>query len=246
MTEVGQLAASSICDGRVLPTDCSGLAIVSRFPILEHEFHTYDYRGDIWWLDGEYLARKGVGRVRVEPYRDMIVDVFVTHTAAEDYNRYYREKQVNQLLGLVQRSDADFVILGGDFNVDPRMKESSFLDIEQIMINSIDEFFKKIALWLNPKRATYGNPNNTYSNNYSPVTYDYIFHKANKQNMIWTDFFDVPFLKTFNHLAGKNHTLCTNLSEISLSDHEAVTSHLVLWKYTFQPSNKTDGDSDQA
>ena len=30
----------------------------------------------------------------------------------------------------------------------------------------------------NPKKATYGNPRNTYSDKYDPVIYDYIWHKA--------------------------------------------------------------------
>merc|ERR1719402_181101 len=172
----------------------------------------------------------------------MTVDVFVTHTAASDYNYWYREKQVGELVDHVQKSDADFVILGGDFNVDPRMEETSYKNIEKVMVNSIEEFFKTLAAWLlNEYRATYGNPNNTYSNNYDPVFYDYIFHKANGRNMIWTDFFNVPLLKTFNPHSRLASTLnnaslqekhITNLAEIDFSDHEAVTSHLLLWKFS--------------
>ena len=44
----------SYCDGRVLITDCSGLAIISVHPIVESEFHMYTWRGTIW--DGEGLA----------------------------------------------------------------------------------------------------------------------------------------------------------------------------------------------
>ena len=65
--------------------------------------------------------------------------------------------------------------------------------------------------------------------------------------MIWTDFFNVPFLRTLNRFSsgltsGSDQTLetsdsgysslVTNLTEISFSDHEAVTSHLLLWKYS--------------
>ena len=44
--------------------------------------------------DGEVLASKGVGKVRIEPFPGHIVDVFVTHTCASDDNSYYRQKQV--------------------------------------------------------------------------------------------------------------------------------------------------------
>ena len=69
--------------------------------ILQIEFFPYTDHGDLWWKDGEYFARKvnlfkprksneqppqGVGRVRVEPHPNVTVDVFVTHTCAEDYN----------------------------------------------------------------------------------------------------------------------------------------------------------------
>ena len=45
-------------------------------------------------------------------------------------------------------------------------------------VSSIEEFFLDIKSWLSPNRATYGNPRNSYSNMYSPVLYDYIWHKA--------------------------------------------------------------------
>ena len=38
---------------------------------------------------------QGIGRVRIEPYDDHIVDVFLTHTCASDYNSWYRQKQVD-------------------------------------------------------------------------------------------------------------------------------------------------------
>ena len=75
MTEVGDFALST-CDGRALPSFCSGLAIVSRFPFIEvryltcrltlslmfsfiqKEFLEFSYHGSIWNPDGEYWARK--------------------------------------------------------------------------------------------------------------------------------------------------------------------------------------------
>jgi len=220
MTEVGDLASS--CDGVAGPDGCSGLAIVSRYPFIEKMFYGFSDHGDAFWFDGEFLARKGVGRVRIEPKKGHLVDVFVTHTCASDYNYYYRQRQVKELVKIVNGSDADFVILGGDFNADPKRNgnETTITDIQEIMVNSINEFFRTIETWLVPSRATYGNPSNTYSNKANPVLYDYIFHTPRGNNMIWTNFFEIPFLK-----ARKN-----NETEISFSDHEAVTANLYLLK----------------
>ena len=32
----------------------------------------------------------------------------------------YRQRQIKELVKFVNKSDADFVLLGGDFNVDPK------------------------------------------------------------------------------------------------------------------------------
>jgi len=50
--------------------------------------------------------------------------------------------------------------------------------------------------------------------------------------MVWTNLFDVPFLKTLKLLeSGGNST--TKSKMVSFSDHEAVTSSLLLWKTIF-------------
>ena len=74
----------------------------------------------------EVLAKKGVGRVRIEPSANLTIDIFVTHTAADPdpshgyNNSYYRVRQVRELMDeYVTKSTADIVILGGDFNAEP-------------------------------------------------------------------------------------------------------------------------------
>jgi len=220
------------CDGSVGPDGCSGLAIVSRHKLTQIEFFPYTDHGDLIWGDGEYFARKGVGRVRIEPHNNVTVDVFVTHTCASDYNYYYRQRQVKELVKFVQKSDADFIVLGGDFNVDPKVNahETTYHDIKKIMTNSIEEFFKHIEDWLIPKKASYANPQNTYSHMYKPVLYDYIFHRAKGHNIIITNFFNIPFLKTMIPLGMNETNEAQSHKEVSLSDHEAVTANLLLWK----------------
>jgi endonuclease/exonuclease/phosphatase family metal-dependent hydrolase len=152
-------------------------------------------------------------------------------TCAEDYNYWYRQRQVKELVKFVSKSDADFVLLGGDFNVDPKVNanETTYQDVKNIMTNSIEEFFHKIEDWLTPKKASYANPSNTYSNKFKPVLYDYIFHRAKGKNIILTNLFKIPFLKTWISL-GQNGTDKVTQKEVSLSDHEAVTAELWLWK----------------
>lgn len=194
------------CDGRALPAFCSGLAIVSKFPFIEKEFHEYSYHGDVLKPDMEYWARKGAGRARISPVPGLVLDVFVTHTCAVGAgytNAYYREHQVEELVGWVNNSKADFVILGGDFNTDPKDNETSYHNLKTAMVSSMEEFFLDIKEWLIPSKSTYGNPRNTYSNMYQPVLYDYIWHKAKGWNMIWTNLFEVNeifkiFSKIFN------------------------------------------------
>ena len=55
---------------------------------------------------------------------------------------------MKELVQIVEKSDADFVVLGGDFNVDPKINanETTLADIQNIMVNSIDDFFKKIEV----------------------------------------------------------------------------------------------------
>ena len=163
MSEYGDFALPT-CDGRALPAFCSGLAIVSKFPFIEKNFFEYSYHGDILKPDMEYWARKGAGQsydslqeleddishsgqVRISPLPNLLVDVFVTHTCAvgADYsNSYYREHQVQELIGWVNKSNADFVILGGDFNTSPTDNETSYHNLKTAMVSSMEEFFLDI------------------------------------------------------------------------------------------------------
>lgn len=256
VTEVHELAVYGECDGRATPTYCSGLAIVSRFPFNETEFSVFSVHGDAFWNDGEYFARKGVGRVRILPVPHITVDVFVTHTAASDYNHYYREIQTREVVEHVKASTADFAILGGDFNIDPRMtNETTYDTLTSELSSAMQEFFYYVQELLAPKRATYGNPENTYSADFGPQLYDYIFHRSKGWNAVVINFFDVPFLKgliksTFSAEKSANASKLVTGSEtsaaetaaagvgataakklVSLSDHEAISTHLILFKY---------------
>ena len=54
--------------------------------------------------------------------------------------------QVKELVQWVKESNADFVVLGGDFNTDPKDKETSYHDLKEAMISSMEEFFINIKV----------------------------------------------------------------------------------------------------
>ena len=229
MTEFRQLASKS-CDGRVLITKCSGLAIISAYPLKEVEFHQYTWKGQIW--DGESLAGKGVGRVRIEPRPNTTVDVFVTHTIADGTTMYnetwYRIKQAEELVeSYLKKSTADAVILGGDFNAPPILEPGTpYYIIQHFMQNACEELFRQLKEWLLPKFATYGNQRNSFSYMYDPVTYDYIFHKSMSPGTItWANWFELPILHTNISQAQKEVF-------ITLSDHEPVISTIYVKKFS--------------
>jgi len=221
------------CQGTIWPWGCSGLAIISRFPFLEKNFSQFQQQGPFshMFSDGEYFSGKGVGRVKLSPSPDIHIDVFVTHTISEDNNYEIREQQADELIGLVEDSKADFVILGGDFNASPLMEfDKTYNKVKKVMTDAFQEIMDNIKAWMDDDYATFANPRNTYTGDSSgkdlkPIIYDYIFHKKNtgELGMIWTKWFYLPFLAAVS--THDNNT-------ISLSDHEPVTSHLYLWKQT--------------
>jgi len=229
MTGFRQLA-SGTCDGRVLITECSGLAIISAYPLKEVEFNQYTWKGTIW--DGEALAGKGIGRVRIEPKFNTTVDVFVTHTIADGTKManetWYRVKQAEELVdSYLKKSTADAVILGGDFNAPPILKPGEpYYIIQQFMHNACEELFRQLKEWLLPKFATYGNQRNSFSYMYDPVTYDYIFHRSmNPTTITWANWFELPILNT-------NITKAQKEVFITLSDHEPVISTIYVKKFS--------------
>ena len=109
--------------------------------------------------------------------------------------------------------------------------ETSYQDVKNIMTNSIEEFFHKIEVkkgtkysrleitsskdWLTPKKATYGNPLNTYSHIYKPVLYDYIFHRAKGKNVIITNLFKVSTFLSDPGIPGPIYgSSCLSLTDV--------------------------------
>ena len=203
MTSVGDLAPA-VCDGRAAPTYCSGLALITRFPIIDTSFTSFSVHGDFWWWDGEYEARKGIGRVSVETSVNTTVEIFLTSLAANDYNSYYRQIQAAEFGTALRKSTADYVIAGANIEVDPRTSESSYKDIIKGMTDSRHEALGD-ENWLDSSIATYGNEKNTYSGRAGPLLYDYLLHKANKHRNMKITKYKVPILKTKKGNSFSNH-----------------------------------------
>ena len=66
------------CDGIFSPVECSGLAIISKYPFKEVQFNAFSDRGDETkaLIDAEVVAAKGAGRVRIEPIKNLTMDIF--------------------------------------------------------------------------------------------------------------------------------------------------------------------------
>ena len=76
----------------------------------DFSFTSFSVHGNFWSGDGEYWARKGIGRVRLEPAVNFTVDIFLSSLCAEDSNTYYRQIQAAEFGEALRNSDADFVL----------------------------------------------------------------------------------------------------------------------------------------
>lgn len=102
----------------------SGLMILSRFKILDHDFHSFKVTGfPHRVLEGDFHASKGVGYALLQtPLGE--VPLFVTHLIAKysrrhehDTNRVFRMAQVLELLFYIRRmATPKGFILCGDLN----------------------------------------------------------------------------------------------------------------------------------
>ena len=139
----------------------------------------------------------------------------------------------------------DQFISGGDFNTGPDRVDGSPYQIlvSKGMTNSVQEIFYKLDEWLHVQFSTYGNPRNTFSYTYSPIIYDYVFHRTvHPRTVCWTNWFELPLFTTnllgggllrspANMSSAANLTLGQSLT-ISLSDHEPVISTLYVRKWS--------------
>ena len=118
----------------------------------------------------------------------------------------------------------EVLVLGGDFNTEPDVEKGSPYQLiqEHSMKNCMQEIYKNFD---DKIFATYGNAKNTFTGGKEkPVIYDYIFHQANKNNVIsWTKWFEILYLQTTVKVTNEG------MSEISISDHQGIEATIKFW-----------------
>lgn len=94
----------------------SGLAILSKYPILESEFHKYKHYNK-YTLD--CLSQKGFLSVLLQLDNGEKIRIINTHLQSSDYEKYdkYALLQLEQLLEYTRTLKEKYII-GGDFNMD--------------------------------------------------------------------------------------------------------------------------------
>ena len=205
------------CSGRFyFPLGCSGVTVLSRYPIEFAEIRPFSVRGSFWNFDGEVLVKKGVVRARSR-WKGFVVDIFATHlisyTNNPNYdNTEYRYLQAEETARAIRHSNADIKIFGGDINALPYLSERQpYRMLRSVMQDSLIDRFGEDASF-HPFFSTFGNPTNTYSSGAIPERIDFLLFASRK---------DVK-MRTFNYVLPNLMGRQADGNLISLSDHEAI------------------------
>lgn len=215
---------NSGCTSFLLPIGCSGLAVLSKFPIIEAKLVPFTHRGNFWRFDGEIFVKKGVGVARIL-WHEKTIDVFTTHMVSyfskSLENKITRYLQAMETVSLIALSDADIAIFGGDLNASPIEKpQHPYGMMRSIMKDSLTEKFPSASL--HPAFATFGNADNTYTHNSLPERIDYLMFRAKSYLDMKVVDFSMPLFMT----------MTAEGQAVSLSDHEAL-----LGVYTIEEMN---------
>ena len=94
----------------------SGLVILSKYPILEAEFHPYR---DFNRCSCDMLSEKGFLSILIDMGKKGQVRIINTHLQSSDYERFDKKAilQMTQLLNYLRTVRVPYIV-GGDFNID--------------------------------------------------------------------------------------------------------------------------------
>jgi len=216
---------NSGCTSFLLPIGCSGLAVLSKFPIIEAKLVPFTHRGNFWRFDGEIFVRKGVGVARIL-WNEKTIDVFTTHmvsylSKASD-NKITRYLQAMETVSLIKLSDADIAIFGGDLNASPiENPHHPYGMMRSVMRDSLIEKYPSASL--HPAFATFGNADNTYTHNSLPERIDYLMFRAKNYLDMKVIDFSMPLFMT----------MTAEGQPVSLSDHEALLGIFTIQERNF-------------
>ena len=102
--------------------------------------------------------------------------------------------------------------------------DRTYNKVVKVMADAFQEAKGDPSLWHDPHFAAYGHTRNSYTNaNSHPTIFDYIFLRKSTMDPgeIWVKSFSLPDL----HIVKP-----TTQTQISISDHEGIASHIYLWK----------------
>jgi len=222
------------CTDLYLPWGCSGLMILSRYPVEAVDFVPFAKRGSFWNFDGEIFVNKGVARARIR-WKGLAVDVFTTHLVSytnnpNNDNSMYRRWQAAEAARYIDASNADVKLFGGDLNALPltgvRQPYGILLRGIRGLKDALTERYGYSAS-MDPRFATFGNPRNTYSDGASPERIDYLMYATPRQDLtLRTLDFSMPMFMTRDKEGGL----------VSLSDHEGLHCELeITWPADREP-----------
>jgi len=138
----------------------SGLAIISRYRIVEAHFWKYRLNGQVLRVDhGDFYAGKGIGYVKIEVMPNVYALVYVTHTiaqyTADNESDHYKADRLAQIWELahfirmtsdhVNNGAQSCVLVVGDFNCTPHHLEYKLLRglLGSQFVESFEEWTRK-------------------------------------------------------------------------------------------------------
>jgi len=209
---------------QLFPGDCTGLMLLSRWPITSEEmmvfakripwFHSSDSVPEIVIQRGAIAATIKVSKVVLGEVKEVEVGVVNTHLATwysqtEAKWSQVREAQAEQVLDFARTlsKKVDLLIVGGDLNSSPASKVySKFLGegLTEIELGKSRE----------PRFHTWGHEKNTWTADEDGYRIDYLFYKpqGNRLSNVRTSMFSILDAKTEEGM--------------SLSDHMGVETNL--------------------
>lgn len=142
----------------------SGLAILSKYPILESEFHKYK-NYNVRSLD--CLSEKGFLSILLQLDNGDNIRVINTHLQSSDYEKYdrYALLQLQELLDYTRTLKEKYII-GGDFNMDSSLILSRLQSTHSTTLYSP----KQPTIFIDFKK---GMTSNTNKENYEGMIFDY-------------------------------------------------------------------------
>ena len=99
--------------------------------------------------------------------------------------------------------------------------DRTYNKVVKVMADAFQEAKGDPSLWHDPHFATYGHTRNIYTNANSHPTTLTTFFLWKSTGEIWVKSFSLPDL----HIVKP-----ANQTQISISDHEGIASHIYLWK----------------